>query len=66
MINKGVHPAPRHGILTAGWVNPRITATPFTGYRKRTVSASALGTVQDFAPKTPFRKDGGFHLVRHS
>ena len=33
-------------ILPNGWVNPRRTATPFAGYRKRAVSASALGAIQ--------------------
>lgn len=36
-------------ILTVGWVNPSSTATPLTGYRKRAVSASALGaTLQSY------------------
>ncbi len=33
-------------ILANGWVNPRTPATPFAGYRKRAVSASALGAIQ--------------------
>lgn len=30
-----------------GWVKPGITATPLTGYRKRDISASAPGTIQN-------------------
>jgi len=35
-------------IIEAGWVNPRSTATPLTGYRKRAVSASDLGAIHLF------------------
>lgn len=32
-------------VVMVGWVNPRRTATPLTGYRKPAVNASELGAI---------------------
>jgi predicted S18 family serine protease len=32
-------------IMVGGWVNPEVSATPLTGYRKRAASASDSGAI---------------------
>jgi hypothetical protein len=65
MYKKGTQPGHFTYILSTGWVNPRITATPFAGYRKCDVSAPALGTIQNrFSGRPPFYW-GLFFCVSH-
>jgi len=53
MRNNSGQALPFPVILNDGWVNPGITATPFTGYRKRAVSAPAPGAIQNLFPEAP-------------
>jgi hypothetical protein len=50
------------GTIKTGWVKPEQTATPLTGYRKRAVSASDSGSIQEINRRPPATW-GPFRLV---
>lgn len=53
MCNKFSVDSTRRDIIGVGWVKPEQTATPITGYRKRAISASDSGSIQEFTARPP-------------